>query len=185
MKQLCILIHLILTITVVFAQDTVRVQQRELDSLRFLIKEHSEDDTARVRLLIDYAQWCFSDLDFLNGLKAVDEARSISKDKNYIKGEGLYLKSMAIFNNKISLVNNLDIYYELEEAAKGYERKRRSSNFSTNRLQNFYELEGNRILHQYTNFDLFGNIEMPHSGRALNIESMISNLEAALSYLPI
>ena len=182
MKRLCILIFLILSITVLFAQDTVLVQQRELDSLRFLIKEHPEADTARVRLLIEYAQWCFSDLDFLNGLKATDEARSISKDRNYLKGEGLYLKSMAIFNHKIKLVNNLDIYYELEEATNGYERKRRSSNFSTNRLQIFYELEGNRILNQYTNFDIFGHVEMPHRGRALNIESIISNLEATLSY---
>ena len=159
MKEFCLLILLIISTTNALSQDTVRVQQRALDSLHLRIKNHPKADTVRVHYLIDYAQLCFYDLDFLKGLKAANEARSISKKINFIKGEGLYLKSMAIFNQRIHLGNefirNLDVYYEVE---------------------------GNRILQQYTNFDIFGGIIMPYGGRDLEIENIISNLQKALSY---
>ena len=83
MKKIFILLLLALSSSAVIAQDTVRVQQWELDSLSLLIRQHPKADTVRVQLLINFGQICFYDLDFLNGLKAVNEARLISKEINF------------------------------------------------------------------------------------------------------
>ena len=160
MKQTFILIlFFIMAITSVLAQDTVRVQPGELDNLRLLINEHPRADTVRVQLLIDYAQLCFYDLDFLNGLKAANQARSVSKQIQFTKGEGLYLKSMAVF----------------------YQRTLIGDHFSGN-LSDYYELEGNRILNQLTNFNIFGGIPRSTGAKDLEVENIISNLRLALSY---
>jgi len=161
MKQIfSLILFLIMASTSVFAQDTVRVQPGELDNLRLLINEHPKADTVRVQLLIDYAQLCFYDLDFLNGLKAANQARSVSKQIQFTKGEGLYLKSMAVFYQRSTFLSD------------GY----------SGNLDVYYELEGNRILNQSTNFNIFGGIPISTGTKDLEVENKISNLRLALSY---
>ena len=92
-----ILLLLALSPSLGFSQDTMWVQQRQLDSILQDIKEHPGADTGRVKFLMDSARLCFYDGDFLSGLIAVNEARSISKEQNFAKGQGSCFKGMAIF----------------------------------------------------------------------------------------
>ena len=49
-------------------------------------------------------------------------------------------------------------------------------------LDVYYELEGNRILNQSTNFNTFGGIPLSTGTKDLEVENKISNLRLALSY---
>ncbi|MDZ7604280.1 MAG: hypothetical protein U5K79_01555 [Cyclobacteriaceae bacterium] len=174
MKPVLFLFFLFTVSYSALAQDTIAVQQNELIHLQNAIKEHSQKDSVLVQLLIDYANLCFYDLDFLDGLKAINEARSISKELNYSKGEGLYLKSISIFRKRISEGN---VFIKNPNVARI-----NAGNEFINNLDIYYEVEGNRILGQYTDFDVFGNISMPTGQRDSEIETMVSSLEEALSY---
>ncbi len=106
-KSTALLVLLAITYTKLFAQDLVRVQQRDLDSLSSAIAAHSQKDTLKIKLLNEYARLCFYDLDYLNGLKAVSEAKSLSKSLEYKKGELLYDKTISYFHRN----NTLGAYY--------------------------------------------------------------------------
>src|SRR5262245_59319913 len=115
MKPALFLLALIITCTIGFAQESVRVQQRELDSLSQLIQRHSAKDSALVKQLNEYAQRCFYNLDFLDGLKAANQARTLARQLNFRKGEGLYFKSLAIFHRyRYRFSNRLAIYYQVQ-----------------------------------------------------------------------
>ena len=170
MKQLLFLLFLIIGSNEIVAQDTIRVEKEDLERLSSQINKHSKLDTNRVHLLTEYANLCFYDLDFLNGLKAANEARSISKEINYAKGEGFYLKSMSIFKQRS---------ISAEKSLKGSSRIRA---IFIKELDIYLEAEGNSILGQYTNFDILGRIMMPYGARDTEIDTLISHLQAALSY---
>lgn len=152
--------------------DTIRIDREKLFRQRQAIEDHPTRDTIRVNKLIHYAEACFYDLDFLNGLIAAAEARSISKTINYNNGKGLYLKCISIFRRRVNAgsgyANNLDI------SSSAYEY--------VNQLDIYYEVLGNRILGHLTDLDVFGNIKMPSGSRDLEIDTIKSNLEEALSY---
>ncbi|MDX2046893.1 MAG: hypothetical protein SFU87_08905, partial [Chitinophagaceae bacterium] len=174
MKHILFVILLITCSYRVFTQDTVRVQQNELVELQSAIIRHSHKDTIRVHMLTDYANLCFYNLDFLNGFKALSEARIISKQLRFAKGEGLYLKSISIFRRRINAGN---AYIKTQNITKMNE----VGEF-INGLDIYYEVEGNGVLGRFTDFDIFGNINMPIGIRDSEIETMISKLEEALSY---
>ena len=142
--------------TIIFAQgiaqDSVRIQQRELDSLSRRIQSNSGKDSVRVKILNEYAQRCFYNLDFLNGLKAANEARVLSGQLNFEKGQGLYFKSMAIFHRS---------HYALAM---------------------YYLVQSNWILQEYTHFGPFLSVEIPIGSRDSESETTKTNLRAALNY---
>ncbi len=174
MKQVLILFLFFTVSLMVCAQDTVRVQQNELVKLQLAITRHSHKDTVRVHMLTNFANLCFYNLDFLNGFKALSEARTISKQLKFTRGEGLYLKSLAIFRRRINAGNAFIKTSDIN--------KMNEVNEFINSLDIYYEVEGNRVLGQYTDFDIFGNIVMPIGIRDSEIETMIAKLEEALSY---
>jgi two-component system NtrC family sensor kinase len=174
MKHLFYLLFLILGTSEIVAQDTIRVSSGDLERLDIQIKKHSKTDTNRVKLLTEYANLCFYDLDFLNGFKAISEARTISKDLNFIKGEGLCMKSISAFRRRISESNAFIKSSEYSRMNAGYD--------FFHKLDIFYEVTGNGILGQYTDLDIFGNIIMPNGARDLEIETIKLNLEKALAF---
>jgi signal transduction histidine kinase len=88
------------------AQETIVVHPDQLDSLKQLI-EKSREDTNKVILLNEYALLCFYDLEFLNGLSAVKEARDLSRKLKYANGEIAYYKTISHFHRH----NTLGEYY--------------------------------------------------------------------------
>jgi len=174
MKHSIFLLFFIVCSTRVMGQDTIRVEQEEVIRMLSQIKGHTKLDSNRVHLLSTYANLCFYNLDFLNGFKAINEARTISKELNYARGEGLYLKSLSIFRRRI---NEGNAYIKNLEINRMY-----AGNEFINNLDIYYETAGNKILGYYTNLDIFGNINMPVGSRDSEIDATISNLERALSY---
>lgn len=174
MKHLIFLLLITIGCIPVKSQDTIWVRQVELNRLISQIREHPKPDSNRVHILSEYGNLCFYDLDFLNGFKAITELRTISKELNYTKGEGLYLKSISNFRQRISealaFINNHDSTREIF----GTE--------SIEYLDIYYETAGNRILGKYTDFSVFGNINIPLGGRDSEIEEIKSNLEKALRF---
>jgi two-component system, NtrC family, sensor kinase len=174
MKQLLFLLLLIIGSNEIVAQHTIRVEKEDLERLRSQINKHAKLDTNRVHLLTEYANLCFYDLDFHTGLKAINEAREISKKMNFKRGEGLCLKSIYNFRRRINESNAIAKTSEINRMNSG--------NQFINNLDIFYEVEGNRILEKYTNLDVFGNIKMPIGEKDLEIEKIKLNLESTLSY---
>ena len=82
------------------AQDTTVVLPGQLDSLHQLI-ENSTEDTNKVILLNEYARLCFYDLDYLSGLSAAKEARSLAEKLRYRNGELQFFKTISQFHLKL------------------------------------------------------------------------------------
>jgi hypothetical protein len=132
------------------AQDTILVHPTDLDSLEERIERNTKKDTLLVHLLTDYANMCFYDLDYLSGLRAAKEARSIAKEINYKKGEGLYFNSRAIFHRKNELISA------------------------------YYKIRANGILNQYTTLGVFGSYSIKNGARDQEKETILINLKSAL-----
>ncbi len=92
------------------AQDTLIVTQFQIDSLQHLIQNHPANDIKKVELLNKYAQLCFYDLLYLQGILAMQNARKISNDIEYEYGDGHYYKSLGIFLRNTPL----GLYYLLQ-----------------------------------------------------------------------
>jgi len=148
-----------------YGQDTIRAQRSTLDSLSALISKHKTKDTMRVQLLNDYARLCLYDQNFLEGLKALNEARSLSKSLSYTKGEGLYFINLSIFNQFAILVTD-----------------RRLRTALNDHLAIYHHVIGNRILHRNSNFNIFGGILISDYARAVEKDTIIARLEKSLEY---
>ncbi len=164
MKGFLIFILLVMSVTA-YGQDTIRVQRATLDSLSALIIKHKNKDTLRVQLLNDYARLCLYDQNFLEGLKALNEARSLCKSLSYTKGEGLYFINLSIFNQFAISVTDQIVRATLNDP-----------------LAVYHHVIGNTILHRNSNFNVFGTISIPVSVRVQEKDTVIARLEKALKY---
>jgi four helix bundle protein len=84
------------------AQDTTVVLPGQLDSLQELI-EQSREDTNKVTLLNEYARLSFYDLEYLSGLSAAKEARSLAAKLKYRNGELQFFKTISHFHRNTTL----------------------------------------------------------------------------------
>ncbi len=107
MKQpLLLLVILALRLNAV-AQDSLEVQQSTLKDLEIRINQMSSQDTSKIGLLAQYAEASFYNLNFVDGLKKVQDIRTLSETLRYPKGQALYDHCMAIFHRE----GNLALYY--------------------------------------------------------------------------
>ena len=84
------------------AQDTTVVLPGQLDSLHQLI-ENSREDTNKIILLNEYARLCFYDLDYLSGLLAAKEARSLAEKVKYRNGELQFFKTISYLHRNTTV----------------------------------------------------------------------------------
>jgi two-component system, NtrC family, sensor kinase len=164
MKGFLIFIILFISATA-YGQDTIRVQRATLDSLSTLVSKHKTKDTIRIQLLNDYARLCLYDQDFLEGLKALNEARSLSKSLSHTRGEGFYFINLSIFNQFAISVADRRLRIELND-----------------HLAVYHHIIGNTILHRNSSFNVFGSISIPVSARIQGKDSIIARLKKALEY---
>ncbi len=84
------------------AQDTTVVLPDQLDSLHQLI-ENGREDTNQIILLNEYARLCFYNLDYLSGLLAASEARTLAEKLRYRNGELHFFKTISHLHRNTTL----------------------------------------------------------------------------------
>jgi serine phosphatase RsbU (regulator of sigma subunit) len=80
-------------------------QNKEIDSLTFLLENYPKEDTNQVVLLGELAEAYLKNEQYIQGLLANQKLQTLSKKLNYHKGKGLYLQNLALFhlNNQMFL----------------------------------------------------------------------------------
>ncbi len=109
-SKLVILIVLFLYVglTNINGQDSLLVDPSKIDSLKQLIKSHTNADKEKVRLLNEYARLCFYNQEYKDGFIATREARELSKKLKYDDGLAMYYMNFRIFSRAQS--NNSEYY---------------------------------------------------------------------------
>jgi len=87
----------ILGISYSFSQNTLLIQQQQIDSLKSLISSQKKENEEKVRLLNEYARLNFFNQEYLTGFEATIQARDLSIKINYAVGEILYHQTLATF----------------------------------------------------------------------------------------
>ncbi|CCH54271.1 Sensor protein zraS [Fibrisoma limi BUZ 3] len=80
------------------AQQAATIYRIKIDSLQVLINRQPKADSNTVKWLNYVARVCFYDMQYQRGLLATIEARELAKKLHYAKGEGLYWRTLSIFN---------------------------------------------------------------------------------------
>ncbi len=100
MKKFIFFLSVIPGLNLLFAQGNTNLYQEKIDSIQKILNAaQSANDTIKVKRLNDLARICFFDLQIEKGFIAAKQAHQLSKTLNYKKGEGLYLRTMAVFHN--------------------------------------------------------------------------------------
>jgi two-component system NtrC family sensor kinase len=86
------------------------LHQHKIDSLQTLLKGQPSNDSNKVARLFLLSEIYFSDMQYANGLVMAANARALSNQLNYTKGEALYLQAMAEFHKN----STLGFYYKNE-----------------------------------------------------------------------
>ncbi len=113
MKKFIFFLSVIPGLNLLFAQGNTNLYQEKIDSIQKILNAQSANDTIKVKRLNDLARICFFDLQIEKGFIAAKQAHQLSKTLNYKKGEGLYLRTMAVFHN-----NNPAFYNYFDKKAK-------------------------------------------------------------------
>jgi two-component system, NtrC family, sensor kinase len=120
MKNVCILVLYLLATQALNGQQngadslkTIEIRalnRKTIDSLQTLLKQQPSNDTNKVVRLFLLSDTYLSDMQYANGLITAANAKALSNELNYAKGEGLYLQAMAEFHKN----STLGFYYSYE-----------------------------------------------------------------------
>jgi len=92
------------------SRDMLTLHQQKIDSLQTLLKGQPSNDSNKVARLFLLSEIYFSDMQYANGLITAANAKALSNQLNYEKGEALYLQAMAKFHKN----STLGFYYKNE-----------------------------------------------------------------------
>jgi hypothetical protein len=118
MKNSFLLLLYILTTQTMYGQQnradslrnrdlSIRYHQK-IDSLQKLLKIQPANDSNKVARLFLLSEAYFSDMRYADGLMMAANAKALSNQLNYAKGEALYLQAMSIFHTN----STLGFYYK-------------------------------------------------------------------------
>ena len=79
-------------------QDSLLVDNSKIDSLKRLIELNPEADKEKVRLLNEYARFCFYNQEYKEGLIALRDARELSKQIEFESGKIMYHITLGVFS---------------------------------------------------------------------------------------
>jgi hypothetical protein len=85
-----IILLLYVGLTNINGQDSLLVDRSKIDSLKTLIELNPKADKEEIRLLNEYARFCFYNQEYKDGLIAAREARELSKKIEFDGGIIMY-----------------------------------------------------------------------------------------------
>ena len=79
------------------AQYSLLVPHQKADSLKLLIDKHKKENEERVRLLNEYARYCFYSFDIKQGFEAARNARELSHELDFEGGTIMYYLTLSSY----------------------------------------------------------------------------------------
>lgn len=105
----CFIFLFIVIQNISYGQQVNHSNAFKLDSVQKLLNTKHEQDTTRVKRLNEFAQRCFNDTLYSEGLEAAREARSLAGKLGYKKGPGLFYRTISFLMNTQFLVRYFDL----------------------------------------------------------------------------
>src|SRR5688500_5020767 len=93
-----IVLFLYVVLTNIICQYSLLINESKIDSLKRLIELNTNADKEKIRLLNEYARFCFYNHEYKEGLIATREAREVSKKIEFDGGIVMYHITLSVFS---------------------------------------------------------------------------------------
>ncbi len=128
MKKIAILLFLSISLQLAYSQDDLINNIEKLDSIQHLLDLNQLEDTTKIKRLNYLARIYFSNFEYLEGLKVLNQANQLAKKVKCPKGEALFYRTIAEFY----YIPELKRYFNLKSILRYRELKQQEDIFEIN-----------------------------------------------------